>query len=138
MEIIKEVRTRSVDYQRSSRYMIAAQRMHSTMALRLDRVNSLHTSYTKHEDACLQATLDNAARVIVGNGQMAKCADCDNVVSETATLCEVCAAKTPTLDALEVRQGFADGLLTDCDNCGRTMRNGGDCVCDDDNPCTLY
>jgi predicted nucleic acid-binding Zn ribbon protein len=47
--------------------------------------------------------------------------------SATTMNCDV-----PT-DALEVRQGFADGLLTDCDNCGRTMRNGGDCVCDDDN-----
>lgn len=33
---------------------------------------------------------------------------------------------------LQVRQGYANGTLTDCDECGATMKNGGECpVCSD-------
>lgn len=28
---------------------------------------------------------------------------------------------------LQVRQGYANGTLTDCDECGATMKNGGEC-----------
>lgn len=34
---------------------------------------------------------------------------------------------------LQIRQGYANGTLTDCDECGATMKNGGECpVCPTD------
>ena len=34
---------------------------------------------------------------------------------------------------LQIRQGYANGTLTDCDICGTTMKNGGECPnCDND------
>ena len=47
---------------------------------------------------------------------------------ESCSLCQTRHETGTACDETAIRQGFADGRLTNCDDCGATIRNGHECT----------